>query len=85
MVAGLKKAIQVPLTMMRIARQCWPHFETMAEHGNIATVSDLQVRVRKLYNYTFCTQRIIHVHSCLDHCYIDSLTKGDGPTLGAVH
>ena len=42
--SGLKKAIEVPLTIIRIAHDCWPHLETLAEHGNIAAITDLQVR-----------------------------------------
>ena len=41
--AGLKKAIEVPLTVLRIAHSCWPHLETLAAHGNPTAITDLQV------------------------------------------
>lgn len=40
---GLKKAADVPMSIIRIANQCWPHLVSLAEHGNIACKSDLQV------------------------------------------
>ena len=44
MQAGLKKAIDVPLNLMKLASSCWPHLVVIAEHGNITAVSDIQVR-----------------------------------------
>ena len=40
---GMKKAIEVPLGLLNLARGCWPHMETLAHHGNITAISDLQV------------------------------------------
>ena len=40
---GLKKAVEVPMSIIRIANQCWPHLVSLAEHGNISCKSDLQV------------------------------------------
>lgn len=40
---GLKKAIEVPLSLMTLAHGCWPHMMTLAQHGNITTLSDLKV------------------------------------------
>jgi len=40
---GLKKAADVPVSIIRIANQCWPHLVNLAEHGSIACKSDLQV------------------------------------------
>lgn len=45
---GLKKAIDVPLTAMRIADRCWESMLEMARHGNIASKSDLEVGARAL-------------------------------------
>ena len=47
--SGLKKAIEVPLTLMRLAHKCWPHMTTLAEHGNITTLSDLKVNYPAIY------------------------------------
>ena len=56
--AGLKKAIDVPMSIIRTANQCWPHLVSFAEHGNISCKSDLQVTspspITKLV--TSCTQ-----------------------------
>ena len=40
---GLKKAVDVPMSIIRTANQCWPHLISLAEHGNISCKSDLQV------------------------------------------
>lgn len=48
MQAGLKKAIEVPLTTMRIADQAWDLMEEVAQHGNTASKSDTQVGARAL-------------------------------------
>lgn len=40
---GLKKAVDVPMSIIRTANQCWPHLVSLAEHGNISCKSDLQV------------------------------------------
>lgn len=48
MQAGLRKAIDVPLGTMRIADRCWPAMLEMAEHGNMASKSDLEVGAKSL-------------------------------------
>jgi glutamate formiminotransferase/formiminotetrahydrofolate cyclodeaminase len=45
---GLKKAIEVPLTTMRIADTCWDAMMEMAHHGNLASKSDLEVGAKSL-------------------------------------
>ena len=40
---GLKKAVDVPMSIIRTANQCWPHLVSLAEYGNISCKSDLQV------------------------------------------
>lgn len=44
----LKKAIEVPLTVMRTADGCWEPMVEMARHGNPASRSDLEVGARAL-------------------------------------
>ncbi|XP_003387546.1 PREDICTED: formimidoyltransferase-cyclodeaminase-like [Amphimedon queenslandica] len=46
---GLKRAIEVPLGLMRKAHSCWPHLFVLAEHGNKQTMSDLQVSASSLH------------------------------------
>lgn len=48
MQAGLKKAVEVPLTTMRLADRCWEAMIEMAEHGNFASRSDLEVGAKAL-------------------------------------
>ncbi|NIM47790.1 MAG: glutamate formimidoyltransferase [Gemmatimonadales bacterium] len=45
---GLKNAIEVPLTVMRVADRCWEPMVEMAQHGNIALRSDLEVGAKAL-------------------------------------
>jgi glutamate formiminotransferase / formiminotetrahydrofolate cyclodeaminase len=48
MQSGLLKAIEVPLSTMRIADRCWDAMEEMAQHGNLASKSDLEVGAKAL-------------------------------------
>jgi glutamate formiminotransferase/formiminotetrahydrofolate cyclodeaminase len=45
---GLKKAIDVPLSVMRISDSCWQAMFEMAKLGNIASSSDLAVGAKSL-------------------------------------
>lgn len=45
---GMKKAILAPLSVMKIADSCWPEMKIAAEHGNIASRSDVEVGARAL-------------------------------------
>ena len=48
MEAGLKKAIEVPLAVLRMGDRCWDAMVEMARHGNIASRSDLEVGAKAL-------------------------------------
>ncbi len=48
MQAGLKTAIQVPLKAMRLGDQAWDALCALAQHGNIASWSDIGVGARAL-------------------------------------
>lgn len=48
MQAGLKKAVDVPLGVMKLADSCWDSMIEMAAHGNIASKSDLEVAAKSL-------------------------------------
>ena len=48
MQAGLKTAIKVPLTTMRLGDSVWPQLLDVARHGNPASKSDIQVGARAL-------------------------------------
>lgn len=45
---GLKKAIEVPLTTMRLADAAWEAMIDVAKYGNIASKSDVEVGARSL-------------------------------------
>lgn len=45
---GLKKAVTVPLSVMRISDSCWEWMIKMAKHGNISSKSDLEVGAKSL-------------------------------------
>lgn len=46
--AGLKKAIEIPLTTMTLGDSAWDSMKQAAEHGNIASKSDVEVGARAL-------------------------------------
>jgi glutamate formiminotransferase/formiminotetrahydrofolate cyclodeaminase len=45
---GLKKAINVPMKVMRVGDSCWEWMIQMAKYGNIASKSDLEVGAKSL-------------------------------------
>jgi len=45
---GLKKAIDVPLSVMRKADECWEYVIEVAKYGNMNSKSDLQVGAKSL-------------------------------------
>src|SRR6185295_4031283 len=48
MEAGLQKAVEVPLAVLRLGDGCWDAMVEMARHGNIASRSDLEVGAKAL-------------------------------------
>lgn len=50
---GLKKAIDVPLTVMRLANDCWEFMLQMAKYGNMSSRSDLEVGAKSLETGTW--------------------------------
>lgn len=46
--AGLKRAVEVPLAVLRLGDGCWDAMVEMARHGNIASRSDLEVGAKAL-------------------------------------
>ncbi|HWQ81464.1 MAG TPA: glutamate formimidoyltransferase [Ignavibacteria bacterium] len=45
---GLKKAVEVPLKVMRIADSCWEWMIEMSKYGNLSSASDLEVGAKCL-------------------------------------
>jgi glutamate formiminotransferase/formiminotetrahydrofolate cyclodeaminase len=48
MEAGLKKAVEVPLTVLRLGDGCWEAMIEVARHGSITSRSDLEVGAKAL-------------------------------------
>jgi glutamate formiminotransferase/formiminotetrahydrofolate cyclodeaminase len=48
MESGLEKAVEVPLSVLRVGDGCWEAMAEMARHGNIASRSDLEVGAKAL-------------------------------------
>jgi len=46
--SGLRKAVSVPLEVMRIGDRCWGALEELAQYGNPASRSDLEVGAKAL-------------------------------------
>src|SRR5262249_41437045 len=46
--AALRRAVEVPLSVLRTGDGCWEAMLEMARHGNIASRSDLEVGARAL-------------------------------------
>ena len=59
---GLKRAVEVPLTTMRIADECWDAMVTLAAHVNIAMKSDLEVGARALETGIWGCQRNVIIN-----------------------
>ncbi len=45
---GLKKAVEVPLKVMRTADSCWDMMNEMSKYGNLSSASDLEVGAKCL-------------------------------------
>lgn len=71
MQAGLKEAIQVPLTTMRLADSAWDSLLAVARHGNPASASDIQVGVRALETgiWGACQNVLINMRDLEDEAY----------------
>jgi len=77
MQTGLKKAIDVPLGTMRIAGACWDAMVEMAEHGNIASKSDLEVGAKSLETGIWGAYKnvLINLPGIQDETYKMAITK----------
>jgi len=80
---GLKQAIEVPLSTMRIADRCWDAMLEMAHHGNIASRSDLQVGAKALEAGIWGAYQnvLINLGSVEDEAYREAVNSEAGTTL----
>jgi glutamate formiminotransferase/formiminotetrahydrofolate cyclodeaminase len=74
---GLKKAIDVPLTVMRISDSCWEWMFEMAKVGNIASSSDLAVGAKMLEAGIYGAFKNVEINlpQIEDKIYKDSVLK----------
>ncbi|MEH0020719.1 MAG: glutamate formimidoyltransferase [Desulfobacter sp.] len=75
MQAGLKKAIAVPLTVMRIADKAWDAMIQAAQHTNTASKSDVEVGARALETGIWGAWRnvMINMADITDQAYKDEI------------
>ncbi|MCX7877093.1 MAG: glutamate formimidoyltransferase [Ignavibacteria bacterium] len=74
---GLKKAIEVPLNVMRTANSCWGSIIEMAKFGNINSSSDLLVGAKCLESGIYGAYRNVEINlpQIEDKKYKASITK----------
>jgi glutamate formiminotransferase/formiminotetrahydrofolate cyclodeaminase len=74
---GLKKAIDVPLTTMRIGSSIWDSMAEIAKYGNIASKSDVEVGARALETGIWGAYRnvLINMPSIEDEEYKKNILK----------
>jgi glutamate formiminotransferase / formiminotetrahydrofolate cyclodeaminase len=82
--SGLQKAVEVPLTTMRLADACWDPLLEMAAHGNFASRSDLEVGARALDAGIWGAGRNVHINlkDIEDESYAKS-TRQEADSLAA--
>ncbi|MCK5250024.1 MAG: glutamate formimidoyltransferase, partial [Spirochaetaceae bacterium] len=75
--AGLKTAIDIPLTTMKIADSAWAGLLQVAGYGNIASKSDVEVAARALEVGIWGALRnvLINMADIRDEKYVDRIVK----------
>lgn len=74
---GLKKAVNVPLSVMKKGDDCWEYIIQMAKYGNINSKSDLEVGAKCLDTGIWGAHRnvLINLHSIEDEKYKEDIRK----------
>ena len=74
---GLKKAIDIPLSTMRLADTAWDALSNIARFGNIASASDVEVGARALELGIWGAWRnvLINLKDIKDHTYKSAVLK----------
>lgn len=74
---GLKKAINTPLSVIRLASSVWNEFEEAAQTTNFASKSDLEVGVKALETGIWGAYRnvMINMSGITDQEYVKSVTE----------
>jgi glutamate formiminotransferase/formiminotetrahydrofolate cyclodeaminase len=80
--AGLQKAVSAPLQVMRFADSCWDAMARLAEHGNLASRSDLEVGARALEAGIWGAGRNVLINlPDLDEGAFKDATRGEASAL----
>lgn len=74
---GLKKAVEVPLNVMREADKCWFWMNKMAKYGNLNSKSDLEVGAKSLQTGIWGAYRnvLINLSSIEDDSFREKVKK----------
>jgi glutamate formiminotransferase/formiminotetrahydrofolate cyclodeaminase len=82
MQAGLQKAVEVPLRVMRAGDSCWDAMVEMARHGNIASRSDLEVGARALESGIWGASRNVEINlASIQDAAFRERTEGESRAL----
>jgi len=81
---GLKQAVLVPLTVMRTADGCWEAMLEMADHGNMASRSDLEVGAKALETGIWGAYRnvLINLADVEDEAFIGKVRQETDDLVG---
>ncbi|HUG55196.1 MAG TPA: glutamate formimidoyltransferase [Vicinamibacteria bacterium] len=71
---ALKKAVEVPLAVLRLGDGCWDAMAEMARHGNVASRSDLEVGAKALETGVWGAYRnvVINLPGIADQAFRDA-------------
>ena len=74
---GIKKAIEVPLKVMRLGDECWQWMFEMAKVGNMSSRSDLEVGAKNLESGIWGAHRnvLINLPQIKDEAYKTNVLK----------
>ena len=74
---GLKTAINIPLTVMRLGDAAWDSLREVARYGNPASKSDLQVGARALQTGIWGAYQnvLINIKDVRDETYKEKILK----------
>ena len=81
---GLKQAALVPLTVMRTADGCWEAMLEMADHGNMASRSDLEVGAKALETGVWGAYRnvLINLADVEDEAFVGKVRQETDELVG---
>jgi glutamate formiminotransferase/formiminotetrahydrofolate cyclodeaminase len=84
---GLKKAIEVPLTTMRIANSAWDMMLEIAKFGNIASKSDVEVGAKSLETGIWGAHKnvLINLKDIQDEMYKEKIQQEADAMLQRAH